>query len=882
MKKRISSIIMCLTMLIMNAISATGITASANETEQQNAPSDTYVSDGGRTITNPRIVKDDSMQAGQKVTWDCIWFGSYPQSEITSSDAMYNTLQNAAGWDSNGDISLEGNKYRRIKKSDATYATSGDSSYYDWSDADAWHYFIYEPIKWRVLKIEGNRALLLSDIALDDQEYNLAKGEITWETSTMRSWLNGYESSSNKKGIDYSGKNFINSAFTSREREEITDTAVINSNNIDYGTAGGNNTIDKVFFLSEAEVYGDDAATHGFVSSHGTYDEARRLKSSDYAKAMGGYTNRGKYEGNCWWWLRSPGRYSYLAARVSYCGDVYCSHYATGLYVGVRAALNLNLSSNVWKDAGTVGSKEGETFFWVTYNANGGSGAPESHIKNAGTPVSLSGTIPVRLGYTFSGWSENSTAVAVDYKPGDEYKENNNAVLYAVWKKDEPENKIQIKYDANGGSGAPEPQTKQPAIELTLSDQKPTHPGYTFLGWSIDRNAESAAYEAGGTYTDDTSITLYAVWKINTYTVTYDANGGTGAPSAQIKTYGQPLILSSKVPVRSGYTFLGWSESNTATDAAYQAGGEYIENSNAVLYAIWEKDKSENKVQVTYDANGGSNAPEPQTKEPDAVLILSDQKPIRSGYTFLGWSTDRNAESAVYEAGGEYTGNKDIILYAIWKQNEPSVNPPSDPGTSKDDPSGSTTDKTTGNNGTVKTKKKQKITTSASVYTKAYGSKAFSLGASASGGAKLTYKSANTKIAKVSGSGKVTVKKYGVVKITIMAGATKDYESAKKTVTIKVVPKAVTLKTVKSPSQRRIEISWKKNKDVSGYNLYLSKRKDFKKWTVERSLKKNKTSWSAANCKSKTTYYVKIRAYKKIGKTKYYGEWSKVKKVKTK
>lgn len=128
MKKRIISIIMCLIMLIMNAISATGITASANEKEQQNAPADTYVSAGGRTITNPRIVKDDSMQAGQKVTWDCIWFGSYPQSEITSSDSMYKILQSAMGWDNNGEITLGDSKYRRIKKGDATYATSGDGS----------------------------------------------------------------------------------------------------------------------------------------------------------------------------------------------------------------------------------------------------------------------------------------------------------------------------------------------------------------------------------------------------------------------------------------------------------------------------------------------------------------------------------------------------------------------------------------------------------------------------------------------------------------------------------------------------------------------------------------------------------------------------------
>ena len=101
MRKRAVSIIVCLTMLLMNAVSATSIIVSASDIQQSDTPSDTYESLEGRTITNPRIVKDDSMQAGQKVTWDCIWFGSYPQSEITSSDSLYNTLQNAAGWRKN-------------------------------------------------------------------------------------------------------------------------------------------------------------------------------------------------------------------------------------------------------------------------------------------------------------------------------------------------------------------------------------------------------------------------------------------------------------------------------------------------------------------------------------------------------------------------------------------------------------------------------------------------------------------------------------------------------------------------------------------------------------------------------------------------------------
>lgn len=128
------------------------------------------------TIGNPKIEEDTTMTAGQKVTWDCIYFGSYPQSEITSKDgSVYNKLKNATSWDNN-DTTIDGVKYRRLKGEDATqHAYSGSSEqYYDWNDDyTTYHYFKYEPIKWRVLNKDNNDVFLLSDIALDDQRYNM-------------------------------------------------------------------------------------------------------------------------------------------------------------------------------------------------------------------------------------------------------------------------------------------------------------------------------------------------------------------------------------------------------------------------------------------------------------------------------------------------------------------------------------------------------------------------------------------------------------------------------------------------------------------------------------------------------------------------------------
>ena len=355
-------------------------------------------------IRNPRIVEDSSMDAGQKVTWDCVYFGSYPQSEVTSKDgSIYNALKNATGWDENNDIMIGETKYRRLKGEDATYATSGYEHRYDWNNNyKAYHYFKYEPIKWRVLNRNGNDALLLADVALDSQMYNTNDTDAIWEISSMRSWLNGYGAFVNQPKTDYSKKNFINSAFTSIQKNAIKTTNVVNNNNINYEVAGGKNTSDQVFLLSTSEVYNTDtAAGYGFVKDSETDDEARRSRCSTYAYAMGTWRyydtdeEYTKYNGNVCWWLRSRGYFSDSAISVDYGdglidlidGDV------TDNGNGVRPALHLNLSStNLYSYAGTVCSdamKSGES---GTDNAVKPSEPDESDTPNQPTQPDKPGT----------------------------------------------------------------------------------------------------------------------------------------------------------------------------------------------------------------------------------------------------------------------------------------------------------------------------------------------------------------------------------------------------------------------------------------------------------------------------------------------------------
>lgn len=148
-----------------------------------------------------------------------------------------------------------------------------------------------------------------------------------------------------------------------------------------------------------------------------------------------------------------------------------------------------------------------------------------------------------------------------------------------------------ITYNANGGSGAPAAQTKWHGTNLVLSSTKPTRTGYVFQGWALtkaDADAGTWYYQAGNTCGRNENLTLYAVWEANTYKITYNANGGSGAPAAQTKTYGVNLTLSSTKPTRANYVFKGWGTSASATSVTYAAGAVYKANAAATLYAIWD------------------------------------------------------------------------------------------------------------------------------------------------------------------------------------------------------------------------------------------------------------------------------------------------------
>lgn len=231
-------------------------------------------------ISNPRTDSDGV------TTWDCVWFGNYWQND-----------------------------------------TNGDGKA-DQSDEK-------EPIKWRVLSVNGDEALLLADTVLDGQDYNETNTSITWEKCTLRAWLNN---------------TFLENACNESEQAAIKITSNVNADNPYSGRDGGNNTDDSIFLLSIDEACDD---SYGFVLSYETATETRYVKPSTYAIGQGAmvWSESDEY---CRWWLRSAGYYNNSAAAVRSDGSGYQkSHPVWDCTYGIRPALHLDLSSSVWTYAGT-------------------------------------------------------------------------------------------------------------------------------------------------------------------------------------------------------------------------------------------------------------------------------------------------------------------------------------------------------------------------------------------------------------------------------------------------------------------------------------------------------------------------------------------------
>lgn len=294
--------------------------------------------------------------------------------------------------------------------------------------------------------------------------------------------------------------------------------------------------------------------------------------------------------------------------------------------------------------------------YTISYSLNGGSvsGNPSSYNIESNA-ITLKN--PSKTGNTFKGWTgSNGTTVqtSVSIPSGS----IGNKSYTANWNV----NSYTATFNGNGGSAGTS-ITKPYGSQLgTLPTSSRT--GYTFRGWFT---AASGGTQITATTTMPASnVTYYAQWTANTYTINYNANGGTGTTASSSHTYGVAKALTSNGFSRTGYTFLGWSTSPSATTATY-TNGQSVSNLSSTngatitLYAVWKV----NSYTLTFNPNGGTVS-ETSRKVAQGSPLGKLPVPTRPGYIFNGWFA--------YSYGGtQYTessimGSSDLTIYALWTQ----------------------------------------------------------------------------------------------------------------------------------------------------------------------------------------------------------------------
>ena len=296
---------------------------------------------------------------------------------------------------------------------------------------------------------------------------------------------------------------------------------------------------------------------------------------------------------------------------------------------------------------------------------------PGDQVKVFDTALSIQPMVPKRTGYTFKGWSTTANGKA-EYQPGNKYNHDQNdgtVTLYAVW----TPWKYKVQYDKNVSadsssqtvSNMPTDQTKTEEVVLTLSSNKPNRNGYIFNGWRAQINGKAVDYQPGAKLSydvddkDGSTIILKAQWTPWKHTVHYDKNVPansssqtvTNMPEDQTKTFDEKLNLSTKIPKREGYNFVGWLLEYGTAIAVVSPGTAYERDQNGgtyVLKAQWEPWKHT----VHYDANGGdqSSVPNDQKKTYEQNMNVATKVPTRNEYKFLGWKA--------YHEYNDKSGNK--------------------------------------------------------------------------------------------------------------------------------------------------------------------------------------------------------------------------------
>jgi len=268
-----------------------------------------------------------------------------------------------------------------------------------------------------------------------------------------------------------------------------------------------------------------------------------------------------------------------------------------------------------------------------------------------GTEVDLTAKIKPSKGYHIGAW---------EVKNPEKWVVKANA---AIWVEFAP-NAYTVKFDSNGGIGEMADQARAYQDKQPLTKNVFTREGYTFTGWNTKADGTGSSYDDEAKYTlvskDNAVVTLYAQWTVNTYGVTYKANGGEGADYTSKAVFGEKFTMAENEFTREGYTFSGWNTKKDGTGVSYTAGKSYTKTSakNLVVYAQW----TVNPYTLNVD---NANDTEVITKTVNYGETVTLETPVWEGHTFSCWmDADGNVVASSFTMPAY-----DLTVKAVWDTN---------------------------------------------------------------------------------------------------------------------------------------------------------------------------------------------------------------------
>lgn len=305
----------------------------------------------------------------------------------------------------------------------------------------------------------------------------------------------------------------------------------------------------------------------------------------------------------------------------------------------------------------------------VTFNGNGGSGYIPGFLTvdcgdslSSSTPAKELPSNPSRTGYTFNNWNTLANG------SGDIFTTTTtiatNTTVYAQW----TANTYTLSFNAQGG--AVDPSSKSVTYNSAVGVlPTPTKTNYTFTSWNTEEDGSGSSYTSETIYISASSSTLYAQWTANTYTLSFNAQGGTVSTTSKSVTYNSAVgVLPT--PTKTNYTFTSWNTMSDGNGLEYNNATVYNISGNSTLYAQWVG----NTYIIAFNSQGGSLSPNKAVVYSSALGALPT--PTREGYIFSGWFTDTNGQGTQYASTTIYNISGNSLLFAYWSPIV--VDPPED------------------------------------------------------------------------------------------------------------------------------------------------------------------------------------------------------------